>query len=225
VLAILALLDGGLDRVAYVDIDAHHGDGVEDAFAADDRVLTVSVHEAGRWPLRPGVAQRQTKWARNLAQPAGFNDSEMRLVIDRVLVPLVESFRPDALVLQCGADGLAEDPLSRLALSNNAHVAVVTRLAPLSPRLLVLGGGGYNPWSVARCWTRIWAALNGHPVPGRLPDAAEAVLRALTWRRRAGRNPPEDWFTTLADAPRDGPISAATRAAVATALAAGTRMR
>ena len=68
VLGILALLDGGLERVAYVDVDAHHGDGVEDAFAADDRVLTVSVHESGRWPLRGAGPQRQGATVRNLAR-------------------------------------------------------------------------------------------------------------------------------------------------------------
>ena len=73
-------------------------------------------------------------------------------------------------------------------------------------RVLVTGGGGYNPWSVARCWAGVWGALNGHDTPETLPFAAEAVLRALAWSRSQGRNPPERWFTTLADAPRRGPI-------------------
>ena len=66
--------------------------------------------------------------------------------------------------------------------------------------LLVLGGGGYNPWSVGRCWTGIWGLLNGYEAPARLPDAAETVLRGLTWNRREGRDPPDHWFITLADA-------------------------
>ncbi len=220
VLGILALLDGGLERVAYVDVDAHHGDGVEDAFAADDRVLTVSVHEAGRWPLRGAGPQRQGATVRNLAVPAGFNDTEMRLATDALLVPLVEGFRPDAIVMQCGADALAEDPLSKLALSNNALVYAVARVASVAPRLILLGGGGYNPWSVARCWTRNWAALNGFAAPDRLPQEAEAVLRGLTWSRRAGRNPPDSWFTTLVDPPHEGPISDMVRQALDLVLAA-----
>ena len=74
---------------------------------------------------------------------------------------------------------MEEDPLSRLSLSNNAHWAVVAALRPLAPRLLVLGGGGYNPWSVGRLWTGIWAVLAGHEIPDRLPAEAEAVLRGL----------------------------------------------
>jgi acetoin utilization protein AcuC len=89
-------------------------------------------------------------------------------------------------------------------------------LAP--PRLIVLGGGGYNPWSVGRCWAGIWATLNGLAIPPRLPPAAEAVLRGLTWSRAAGRNPPEHWFTTLRDAPRSGPLREDVRAVCAGAL-------
>ena len=86
-------------------------------------------------------------------------------------------------------------------------------------RVLVLGGGGYNPWSVARCWTGVWGTLNGFDAPQRLPAPAEAVLRDLTWHRQAGRNPPDHWFTTLADAPRPGPVRDAVTALVRQAMA------
>jgi acetoin utilization protein AcuC len=70
----------------------------------------------------------------------------------------------------------------------------------------VLGGGGYNPYTVGRCWAGIFAVLNGEEIPGRLPAAAEAVLRGLVYNRAAGRNPPEHWFTTLRDPPREGAV-------------------
>ena len=214
VLGILALLDGGLDRVAYVDVDAHHCDGVEDAMADEARVLTVSIHEHGRWP-NSGSASRYDPerggGAINLPVPAGFNDSGMALLVDRVMLPALDRFRPQAVILQCGADGLLEDPLSGLALSNRAIWDVVRAVRPLAPRLLVLGGGGYNPWAVGRCWTGIWALLNEIEIPVSLPAAAEHVLRGVTWSRSAGRNPPDHWFTTLADTPRPGPIDDAVR--------------
>ena len=76
----------------------------------------------------------------------------------------------------------------------------------LAPRLLVLGGGGYNPWSVGRCWAGVWATLNDiDPAVPATPDA-QAVLRGLTWQRARGRNPPEHWFSTIADPPRPGPV-------------------
>ncbi len=218
-LGILAMLDGGLSRIAYVDIDAHHGDGVQDAFADDPRVLTVSVHEQGRWPGTGGAEDRAGGAARNLPVPPGFNDSEFRYVLKTAILPLVDAFAPDALVVQCGADALLEDPLSKLALSNNAHFAAIRALKPMAQRLLVLGGGGYNPWTVARCWAGVWAVLNDIPLPQTLPPAAEAVLRALTWNRREGRDPPDHWMTTLVDPARDGPVGAAVRQSVATAMA------
>ncbi len=204
VLGLLAWLDAGLDNLVYLDIDAHHGDGVQDAFAGDPRVLTVSIHEAGRWPGTGLAGDRAGGSARNLPVPQGFNDSEMRWLMQRAVLPLIRARRPDAIMLQCGADALEEDPLARLSLSSNAHWAVAAAVRDLAPRLVVTGGGGYNPYAVGRCWAGVWATLNGIPVPDRTTPAAEAVLRALSYNCAAGRSPPEHWFTTLRDAPREG---------------------
>ncbi|MDN3565406.1 acetoin utilization protein AcuC [Paeniroseomonas aquatica] len=218
VLGLLTWLDQGLGNILYVDIDAHHGDGVQDAFHYDRRVYTVSVHEAGRWPFTGGSDDRAGGQARNLPMPAGFNDSEMLWVLHQAILPIARALRPQAIMLQCGADALEEDPLSRLALSNNAHWGVVRALMGLAPRLVVLGGGGYNPWSVGRCWAGVWATLNGIAVPERTTPAAEAVLRGLSFHRAAGRAPPEHWFTTMRDAPRPGVVRAAVQRVVAAAV-------
>ncbi len=217
-LGILAWLDQGLTRIVYLDIDAHHGDGVQDAFADDPRVLTISVHEAGRWPRTGPACDRAGGQARNLPVPAGLNDSELRVLMQGAILPLVEAARPEAIFLQCGADALEEDPLSRLSLSNNAHWEVVQAMRGLSPRLIVTGGGGYNPWSVARCWAGVWATLNDLAVPAVLPEAAQAVLRPLRYNRAIGRNPPSHWFTTLRDTPREGMVRPAIRALAVQAL-------
>jgi acetoin utilization protein AcuC len=208
VFAVLALRAQGARRVAYVDVDAHHPDGVEFAFRDDPEVLVLSTHEEGRWPRTgaledPGVG---TLW--NLPVPRGFHDDDMARVREELILPAVQAFGPDAVVLQCGADGVTEDPQAQLGLSNSAHVGVLEGLRPLSTRLMLLGGGGYNPWSVGRCWTRLWGALGGFEAPERLPPAAEAVLRGLNWQRRGGGRlvePPEEWVTTLADPWRGGP--------------------
>ncbi|MFN4202766.1 MAG: acetoin utilization protein AcuC, partial [Tabrizicola sp.] len=110
------------------------------------------------------------------------------------------------LVLQCGADSLLEDPLSRLALSNRAYLETLRALLPLAPRVLVLGGGGYNPWSVGRLWTAVWAVLGGHELPDRLPDAARAVLEGLGWGGGGRPAPEAAMLTTLLDPPREGPV-------------------
>ncbi|MGR3496677.1 acetoin utilization protein AcuC [Citreimonas sp.] len=214
VVTIRRLLDMGVERVAYVDIDAHHGDGVEAAFQGSDRVRLVSVHEAGRWPFTGLLTDHAGGAAFNLPVPRGFNDTEFAMVLNEVILPAVAAFRPGAIYLQCGADALAEDPLSRLALSNNAHVAALRALRPLAPRLIVGGGGGYNPWSVARCWTRIWGEISAQETPDMLPEAARAVLARQVWAR-SGRPDPA-LLSSLRDAPREGPVSDPVRAGVAT---------
>jgi acetoin utilization protein AcuC len=206
VLGIKVMQRAGLSRIAYVDLDAHHCDGVELAFTGDTGVRMVSVHEEGRWPFTGTIEDIAGGSAFNLPVPRGYNDSEARAVLHGLILPRVAEVRPEVIVLQCGADSLAEDPLSRLALSNRAYLEAITALRPLAPRMLVLGGGGYNPWSVGRLWTAIWGTLSGQGLPDRLPAAAEAVVRALSWN--GGARPPPDpaLLTTLLDAPREGPV-------------------
>jgi acetoin utilization protein AcuC len=211
VLAMLGLRRAGVGRIVYVDIDAHHADGVEHAFAGDDTVRLISIHEENRWPRTGLIDDTGGNSAFNLPVPRGLNDTEMAQIREDLILPLVDDFTPDAIVLQCGADAVTEDPLSKLTLSNNAHWAIVRALMGRAPRLLVLGGGGYNPWSVGRLWTGVWATLNAHPIPETLPAAAEQVLRDLVWEgpgqgRRVSAPRPEEWFTTLRDTPRPGPI-------------------
>ncbi|WP_235019481.1 acetoin utilization protein AcuC [Tabrizicola flagellatus] len=206
VLGIKVLQRAGLSRIAYVDLDAHHCDGVELAFAGDPGVRMISVHEEGRWPFTGGLDDTGGGSAFNLPVPRGYNDSEARAVLHGLILPRVEEFRPEALVMQCGADSLLEDPLSRLALSNLAYLEALSALLPLAPRVLVLGGGGYNPWSVGRLWTAIWGTLAGCELPERLPVAAQAVLEGLSWGG-GGRPAPEPaMLTTLIDPPREGPV-------------------
>ncbi len=206
--AILSLRASGSARVAYIDIDAHHADGVEHGFGDDPDVLMISVHEARRWPFTGALEDRGAGEVWNLPVEKGFNDTEMSEVLDRLILPRVQAFGPDAIVLQCGSDAVLEDPLSRLALSNNAHWSVVRALGAMTDRFLVLGGGGYNPWSVGRLWTGVWATLAGYEIPDRLPPEAEAILRALSWARKNPNPLPESWFTTMRDPPRPGPLRA-----------------
>jgi acetoin utilization protein AcuC len=206
VLGMLVLRRQGVSRIAYLDLDAHHCDGVESAFAGDPDILMISVHEERRWPFSGRLEDAAGGSTFNLPVPAGFNDTEMRAVRTDLIVPRLAAFRPQALIVQCGADALAEDPLSRLALSNNAHRATVAAVRGLSPRLLVLGGGGYNPWSVARLWAALWADLSGRRIPDPLPLEAEDVLRALTWGGGSRPTPEREILTRLTDAPREGPV-------------------
>ena len=206
-LAIQSLRRNGAARVAYVDVDAHHCDGVAVAFENDPATLLVSTHEENRWPRSGAVTDAGVGNMFNLPMSAACNDADMALALDRVILPAVTQFKPDAIVLQCGADAVIEDPQSRMALSNNALWDVVASLRTLAPRYVVTGGGGYNPWSVGRAWTGVWATLNGHDIPDILPPDAQTVLRDLRWTDpHRKRGPQPHWITTLRDAPRLGPV-------------------
>lgn len=212
VLTIQRLLAMGLTRVAYVDIDAHHCDGVAEAFHGSNQVRMISVHEDRRWPFTGALDDTAGGAAINIPVPKGFNDTEFDLILNDVILPSVADFKPEAIYLQCGADAVTEDPLSRLTLSNRCHVRAVKALRAMSERIIVSGGGGYNPWSVGRAWSCVWAALAGHDIPDRLPDDASSILGGLSWTRRA--QPSTAMWTTLLDAPRPGPISDQVRDAV-----------
>ena len=226
VLAMLSLRHHGVQRIAFVDIDAHHCDGVAHAFAGDPDCLMISVHEEGLWP-RTGVLEDEGGGsALNLPVPRGLTDSDMAYVREALILPKVAEFSPDAIVFLCGADGVEDDPLAHLSLSNNAHWDILRGLLDLGvPRLLVLGGGGYNPWTVGRLWTGVWGILNGRDVGAAMPQAGREVLRALTFEGNSrGRNPPAHWFTTLQDAPQeDAGISAVVRQRVAHLAARSVR--
>jgi acetoin utilization protein AcuC len=192
--------------VAYVDIDAHHGDGVEEAFAAEPRVRTISVHEAGRWPWTGGTPGRSLGDAWNLPVPRALTDSEFEWLLDEAVLPAVESFAPGAVVITCGADGLAGDPLAGMQLTNVALWDAVDRIRALAGVAVVLGGGGYNPWTVARCWTGLWGRLSGRTLPGLLPAAAQDLLAGLTCDLVDEEDLRPEWISTLADAPQRGRI-------------------
>jgi acetoin utilization protein AcuC len=206
VFAVTRLLDRGTGRVLYVDLDAHHCDGVQDAFSGDHRVLMVSIHESGRWPHTGAADDRGSGNSCNLPVPAGFNDSELRFLLDELVLPAAAAFDPGAVVITCGTDALEGDPLSRLALSNGALWDAVESVVQLAAPAVVLGGGGYNPWTLARCWTGLWGQLSGREIPMALPPQAQLVLAGLECDLVEDEDLKSAWFTGLVDAPNEGPV-------------------
>lgn len=166
VLACMMLADRG-NRVAYVDIDAHHGDGVQEAFYHRDDVLTISLHENGK-SLYPGTGfeheigeGRGRGYSVNLPLPVGVYDEAYRRAFEQVVCPLVDAFSPDVIALEIGMDGLAGDPLAHLNLTNNVYADVIGLLLERDLPLLATGGGGYNLEHTARGWALCWAVLSG----------------------------------------------------------------
>ncbi len=206
VFAILTFLAAGRERVTYIDLDAHHGDGVEAAFAGEPRVRTISIHEAGRWPYSGDVGEGLEFDAWNFPVPAGFNDSEFRYLADRAVLPLIEAFETDALLLCCGADCLAGDPLSGMELSNVALWGLVERLIDAGLPTVILGGGGYNPWTVARYWSGMWGRIAGHEIPDELPAAVRALFADMECDLIDEDDVDPRWLTTMADSPYPGAV-------------------
>ena len=193
------LLDNGAERVAYVDVDVHHGDGVESIFWDDPRVLTISVHENGRilfpgsgWPADIG-GEDAVGSAVNVALPPGVTDSAWLRSVISVVDPLVRSFRPDVLVTQHGCDTHVDDPLAHLAITVDAQRYAMETLHRLSHevcdgRWVALGGGGYEVVDVVpRAWTHLTAIAAHAPIDVRAETPEE-------WRdyvaRRTGRPGP-----------------------------------
>jgi acetoin utilization protein AcuC len=159
----------GLRRIAYVDIDAHHGDGVFYAFAADPDVLFADLHEDGRF-LFPGTGSAEetgvgpaagTKL--NIPLPPGATDEDYREAWARV-EDYLRAGQPEFIVFQCGADSLDGDPLTHLRLSEEAHAHAAARLCAIADelghgRVVGLGGGGYNRRNLARAWTSVVASF------------------------------------------------------------------
>ena len=175
-IAIQRLLHAGL-RVAYVDIDAHHGDGVQAAFYDSDRVLTISLHETGM-TLFPG-----TGFMDELGEGAGYGysvnfpfppytDDEPYMQAFAALVPpLVRRFAPDVVVSQLGCDTHWRDPLTHMNLTTRTYEAAVREIKALAPRWLALGGGGYDLTVVPRAWTLAYGVMLGREFPDELPAA------------------------------------------------------
>jgi len=204
--AIQTLLDGGAARVLYVDLDAHHGDGVQQAFLHQERVLCVSIHERDRWPHTGAADDRGAGFARNFPVPPGFHDAELAFLMNEAVLPQAERFGPEAVVITCGTDALAGDPLSAMALSNCGLWEAVDSLRSLSPATVVLGGGGYNPWTLARCWTGLWARLSGRAIPDSLPEAACRILRNLECDLVDEEDVCPRWLDSLADPGSGGEV-------------------
>ncbi|HEY2044418.1 MAG TPA: acetoin utilization protein AcuC [Jatrophihabitans sp.] len=181
VLAIRTLLASGVERVAYVDIDVHHGDGVQAAFYDDPRVLTLSMHQDPR-TLYPGTGMPTELGdgpghgtSINLALPPATSDDGWLRAFAAVVPGALTAFKPDVLVTQCGCDTHHEDPLADLALTIDGQRAAYAELHRLAHEVaggkwLALGGGGYGVLRcVPRTWTHLIAEVSGRPIAPETP--------------------------------------------------------
>lgn len=176
VLVIKFLINRGR-RVAYIDIDAHHADGVQEAFYDTDKVLTISLHETGQ-ALFPGSGFEYeigegvgTGYNVNIPLPPDTDDEVFVHAFTETVPQLLGVFKPDIIVSQLGVDTFRSDPLAHLNMTTNGFCHVVRMIKSLASKWVALGGGGYNIANVARAWTLAWAIMNDSDAPEEIPEA------------------------------------------------------
>ena len=187
VVAILKLREK-FERVAYVDIDVHHGDGVQEAFYDDPQVLTVSIHETGQ-TLFPGTGfVREMGIGRGIGYSVNVplwpytDDETWYWAFREGAWPIIEAFKPQAVCLECGADPHYLDSLARLSLTAQGWLRAVEDVMSLGVPVVALGGGGYNLTTVPRMWTLAFSTVFGVPLPDETPECFSDHGRIPTLR-------------------------------------------
>lgn len=175
-------------RVLFLDLDAHHCDGVQDAFYQRNDVLVVSFHESGA-TLYPGTGFEHEigqgageGYTVNLPLPVGTYDDAYQGAFMQLFPPLAGAFDPDVIVLELGMDGLAGDPLAHLNLTNNVYADITGLLLKLDKPILATGGGGYHQENTARGWALCWSVLSGaEPEEDLYAGLGGVMLQSSEW--------------------------------------------
>ena len=197
VIAMNTMVKAGL-RIAYVDIDCHHGDGVQAGYYDSDQVLTISIHESGQW-LFPGTGHVQEigendglGYSVNVPLAPYTQDPEWHVAFDELITPLIKTFNPDVLFTQLGIDTHFQDPLTHMSLTTQGFNLAVKKLAKLGLEIgkwVAVGGGGYDFSAVARSWTMALSTMADFNLPQQVPATFNS-LKGLT--KFADQDPPQN---------------------------------
>ncbi len=177
-------------RVLYLDLDAHHGDGVQEAYYDTDQVLTISLHESGIY-FYPGTGfedeigeGRGRGYSVNVPLLAHADDAIYLKAFDEVAYPLIAGFNPDIIVTQIGVDTFRTDPLTNLEITTHSYCEILTKIKRLKIPWVALGGGGYDLMNTARAWTLAWAIMNNVELNPRLPPVFIDKIEPLGYQNR-----------------------------------------
>jgi acetoin utilization protein AcuC len=177
-------------RVLYFDMDAHHGDGVQEAYYDTDQVLTISFHESGIY-FYPGTGfedeigeGRGRGYSVNVPLLAHTDDAMFMKAFDEIAYPLIAAFNPDIIVTQIGADTFRTDPLTNLEITTHSYCGILSKIKSFKIPWVALGGGGYDLMNTARAWTLAWAIMNNAELDPRLPATFINKIEPLGYQNR-----------------------------------------
>ncbi len=180
------LLEKGYRRILYIDLDAHHCDGVQDFFYEDDRVFVFSIHQSPSYafPFKRGFFEERGSgkgrgYNLNIPLPKGIKDNEYLLVVEELIPLIAQAYKPEIYVLQLGTDVLAEDYLSKFELSNFGFLKAFDIIREVLSDGIYLGGGGYNPIALTRAWSLIWCRISNREIPKELSPRAIGLLSSV----------------------------------------------
>ncbi|MEI6808937.1 MAG: acetoin utilization protein AcuC [bacterium] len=186
VLGALVLAEAGR-RVAFLDLDVHHCDGVQAAFYDRPDILTLSLHETGR-SLFPGTGFENDTgvgagigFSVNIPLPVGTYDAAYKTAFSEVAMPLLKAYNPDVLMIELGMDTLAGDPMAHFHLTNNVIADILEELVNLNKPILATGGGGYNVENTVRAWALLWSTMCGEHTEDLSIGMGGVMLASTEW--------------------------------------------
>ena len=209
ILAILKAKELGFKEILYIDLDAHHCDAVQDHFVNDSNVQIISIHEKNKWPRTGKLEESKIKNLMNIPVPENFNDTEMLFILNELIIPYCKTLNPDITIIQAGTDSLKDDPQSKMILTNSVYWHSISVLKEISSKILILGGGGYNPYITAKAWAGNWLVLNSKEklLQSKMTNECKEILRSLKWKNSRVRNGiPNKWLDNWIDEVEEIPI-------------------
>ncbi len=213
VITIKYLMKHGFKKILYIDLDAHHPDGVQEAFYDSKDVFLISLHQSPHYafPFKVGYANELGTgegfgFNMNIPLPEDINDSEFIYTLEKALDIALRKFDPEVFVVQMGVDALKEDYLSKFKLSNNIYIKAIDVIKSYTKKFILLGGGGYNPISLARAWSLIWLYIEGvNPEDIKITKEAKEVLKSVDYED-FDEIMSEDIYESILDRPNEGDI-------------------
>ncbi len=199
VTCILKLRDLNYRKILYFDMDAHYGDGVVEEFKDNGDIATFSIHQENLWPKTGNYLEDNINNTYNYPVKKNFSDLDFKTLVENHIINKIIKFKPEVAVLLMGTDSLKDDPMSNMKLTNNAMSWVINIFKNNVEKIILTGGGGYNPWILARAWTNNLAELLSIKIGPDINNDAKNILKNIIWKKQFDKRKLAVWTNTIKD--------------------------